>query len=122
MADSDDSKRPEPPSPDQYERLAKDAEQLQKSGHAGKAAGKGAGAEGMSAYARFTGIGVLFALVFGLPTLLGYWLDGKFGLLPWLTLAGAVLGAVSAMTLVVREVYRMDGTPRGKSGGNGNRT
>ncbi|MBX3474142.1 MAG: AtpZ/AtpI family protein [Planctomycetes bacterium] len=110
MSDNGESKRPEPPSPEQYAELAKDAAQLQKSGLAGKA--RKPGADGLNSYARFTGIGVLFALVFGLPTLLGYWLDTRFGLLPWLTLAGAVLGAVSAMTLVVREVSRMDGPPK----------
>jgi F0F1-type ATP synthase assembly protein I len=45
---------------------------------------------------------VIFSLF--IPLLVGAWLDGRFGTAPWLALAGAVAGALSATVGVVRMV------------------
>jgi len=40
----------------------------------------------------YLGLGTMFAASIGLGIWAGYWLDGKLGTTPWLTLAGALLG------------------------------
>lgn len=47
-------------------------------------------------------LGLEFATVEVLCTLGGWWLDKRWGSLPWLTLAGAVLGFAWGMYLVVK--------------------
>src|SRR5688500_19630029 len=42
---------------------------------------------------RFTGFGLAWALSVLFFLLIGYWLDGRLGTLPWFTIAGAFLGA-----------------------------
>ena len=42
---------------------------------------------------RYTGFGLTWALSVLLFLWIGYWLDGRLGTLPWLTIAGAFLGA-----------------------------
>ena len=42
---------------------------------------------------RFTGLGLTWALSVLLFLLIGYWLDGRLGTLPWLTMVGAFVGA-----------------------------
>ncbi|MCM2267193.1 MAG: AtpZ/AtpI family protein [Elusimicrobiales bacterium] len=37
---------------------------------------------------------------------LGYWLDGRLGTRPWLTLAGALLGLVGGFYRVAKELFR----------------
>lgn len=36
----------------------------------------------------------------------GWWLDRRFGTLPWLTLAGALLGLAAGFYRVARELFR----------------
>ena len=42
---------------------------------------------------RYTGFGLAWALSVLFFLLIGYWLDGRLGTLPWLTILGAFLGA-----------------------------
>ena len=42
---------------------------------------------------RYTGLGLTWALSVLFFLLIGYWLDGRLGTLPWLTMAGAFVGA-----------------------------
>jgi F0F1-type ATP synthase assembly protein I len=106
-----ENKRPEPPSPDEYGRLQKNADQLRQSAlsdRSDKEVKRRRQQEGLHAYVRYTGIGLQFALVMALPTGAGYLLDGWLGTLPWITVVGAVFGGVGAMVWVVRAVDRME--------------
>ena len=38
---------------------------------------------------------------------IGYWLDGKFGTSPWLTIVGSVLGATGGLIKFLREATRL---------------
>ncbi len=51
---------------------------------------------------RYTGFGLAWALSVLLFLLIGYWLDGKLGTLPWLTVAGAFVGAAGGFVSLVR--------------------
>jgi ATP synthase protein I len=42
---------------------------------------------------RYTGLGLTWALSVLFFLLIGYWLDGRLGTLPWLTMVGAFIGA-----------------------------
>jgi ATP synthase protein I len=42
---------------------------------------------------RFTGLGLTWALSVLFFLLIGYWLDGRLGTLPWFTMVGAFVGA-----------------------------
>ncbi|MCB9894837.1 MAG: AtpZ/AtpI family protein [Planctomycetes bacterium] len=111
MPENGDSKRPEPPSPDQYERLKKDAELLRnskQSGRSDEANRRQSLNRGMQSYVRYTGIGIQFLMIMLLPTGLGYWLDDLLGISPVLVIVGAVLGSVGAMVWVVKTVFRME--------------
>jgi F0F1-type ATP synthase assembly protein I len=50
-------------------------------------------------------VGLQFLFVFGAFLGLGYWLDGKWNTRPYLTIAGALLGAAAAFYVLYREVY-----------------
>lgn len=111
MAENGDFKRPEPPSPDQYERLMREAEALRQSklsGRSDDAVKRSTMQRGMHAYVRYTGIGLQFLLAMLLPVGLGYWLDSLLATSPWLTAGGAVAGAAGAMVWVVKTVLRME--------------
>jgi F0F1-type ATP synthase assembly protein I len=111
VADNGDGKRPQPPSPDQYKSLQQGADELRQTRLAEQSAEARRRAEnrgGMQAYVRYTGIGLQFTLMMLLPLGGGYWLDSWLGTLPWLTVAGAVLGAVGGMVWVVKSVFRME--------------
>lgn len=41
------------------------------------------------------------------PTLLGYWLDGRFGTAPALVIVGGLLGIAGGMTSIVRRAYQI---------------
>lgn len=51
-------------------------------------------------------VGTTYAGALVFYVLLGYWLDKKLGSSPWLTLVGAVVGAVGGFLWVYREVMR----------------
>lgn len=47
----------------------------------------------LRALGRYTGLGLTWALSVLFFLWIGYWLDGRLGTLPWLTIGGAFLGA-----------------------------
>lgn len=51
---------------------------------------------------RYTGFGLSWALSVLLFLLIGYWLDGLWGTLPWLTLVGAFVGAAGGFVSLYR--------------------
>ena len=53
---------------------------------------------------RFTGFGLAWALSVLFFLLIGYWLDGKLGTLPWLTMAGAFLVAAGGFVSLYRGI------------------
>ena len=53
---------------------------------------------------RYTGFGLAWALSVLLFLLIGYWLDQRLGTLPWLTIAGAFVGAAGGFISLVRGV------------------
>ncbi|GIK52015.1 MAG: AtpZ/AtpI family protein [Planctomycetaceae bacterium] len=98
------------PSPDEYARLKRAAEELRE-----KPAVRGMKASGrpdqgsMQAWLRYSGLGVQFVAVLGLPIAGGFWLDRWLGTLPAFLVSGAVLGMAAAMAGVIRAVSRMEG-------------
>ncbi len=111
MTENGDSKRPEPPSPDQYERLKQQAETLRQSelsGRSDKALQQSRKHQGMQAYVRYTGLGLQFAILILLSMGLGYLLDVWIGTSPWFLSGGALFGAVGGMIWLVRVVARME--------------
>ncbi len=57
---------------------------------------------------RYSGLGLTWALSVLLFLLIGYWLDGRLGTLPWLTMAGAFLGAAGGFLSLYKAL--MSGT------------
>lgn len=51
---------------------------------------------------RYTGFGLTWALSVLLFLMLGYWLDGHLGTLPWLTILGAFVGAAGGFLSLYR--------------------
>jgi F0F1-type ATP synthase assembly protein I len=101
--------RPELPPSDRYRKLAESAKGLRGTQPKGALKGKARKAhEQAGVWLKYTTVGLQFVVVLLLPMGGGYWLDGKLDTLPWFTLAGFLLGAVAAMTGVIREVMRMD--------------
>ncbi len=108
MPENGDSK-PRLPPPDEYEKLRREAEHLRQLGGESKAQQSRAQSMGeMNKYMRYTGMGMQFVVMMGMPMALGWWIDGLVGTRPWLMAAGAVLGIVAAMVFVVRTVLRME--------------
>lgn len=108
MADNGDSK-PVPPSSGEYQKLHHEAESLRQIGGESKAQQTRAHSLGeMNKYMRYSGMGVQFVVMMGLPMVLGWWIDGLVGTRPWLMVGGAVLGIVAAMVSVIRTVARME--------------
>lgn len=72
----------------------------------------------VSAYARYSSLGLQFtgllaAFVFG-----GYWLDDRYGWSPWGTLLGTGLGFAGATIWLYRELYSKRGSAgRGSASG-----
>lgn len=101
------NKRPAPPSPDEYERLRRDANALREAPQSGRPVEQQVQG-GVASYARYTSIGIQFLLSMLLPLGLGYWLDGVLGTSPWLVVTSAVMGAVAAMASVFYSFKRME--------------
>ncbi|MFN2382698.1 MAG: AtpZ/AtpI family protein [Gemmatimonadota bacterium] len=51
---------------------------------------------------RYTGLGLAWALSVLFFLLIGYWLDGQWGTLPWLTMLGAFVGAAGGFLSLYR--------------------
>lgn len=60
-------------------------------------------------YLRFAGVGVQFGLTIFLLTLLGIWLDGRFGTRPLFTMVLLLLGFVGGTWSLVRQVLGPNG-------------
>ncbi len=56
-----------------------------------------------SAMFRYSAIGFQVVLTFVVLTLLGNWLDGRYGFRPWGTLGGVALGVVAMFTIMFRD-------------------
>lgn len=53
---------------------------------------------------RYTGFGLAWALSVLFFLLIGYWLDGRLGTLPWLTILGAFIGAAGGFVSLYRGI------------------
>jgi F0F1-type ATP synthase assembly protein I len=51
---------------------------------------------------RYAGLGIELAAAVGLLSLVGWWIDGRFGTAPWGLVVGAVVGLVGGMANLVR--------------------
>jgi ATP synthase protein I len=60
-------------------------------------------------YARFVGLGVTLMLIFGLPTVVGFFLDRLAGTLPLFLLIGLAAGFVGGMYYVYRVLQKLGG-------------
>ena len=60
-------------------------------------------------YARFVGLGFTLILIFGLPTVVGFFLDRLAGTLPLFLLIGLAGGFVGGMFYVYRVLQKLDG-------------
>ena len=110
------SKHSEAPTEDEYRKLADQAKALREHDPgAGKHEVRSKMNAATNSWLKYTTVGLQFVLVLLLPLGLGYWGDTYFNTLPWLTLAGFVVGAVAAMASIIREVMRMDDQDRKKS-------
>lgn len=58
--------------------------------------------DGFSKYAPYFSLGLEIAVGVMLPILLGYWLDGRFGISPWLILIGCLIGVVNVFVIIFR--------------------
>jgi len=60
-------------------------------------------------YARFVGLGFTLILIFGLPTVVGFFLDRLAGTLPLFLLVGLAMGFVGGMIYVYRALQNLGG-------------
>jgi ATP synthase protein I len=60
-------------------------------------------------YARFAGLGITLLLIFGLPTVVGFFLDGLAGTLPLFLLIGLALGFAVGMFYVYKALQKLGG-------------
>jgi F0F1-type ATP synthase assembly protein I len=60
-------------------------------------------------YARFVGLGVTLFLIFGVPTVVGFFLDQFAGTLPLFLLIGLAVGFVGGMYYVYRALQKLGG-------------
>jgi ATP synthase protein I len=60
-------------------------------------------------YARFFGLGFTLILMFGLPTVVGFFLDRLAGTLPLFLLVGLAAGFVGGMIYVYRALQNLGG-------------
>lgn len=58
--------------------------------------------EAMQEAAPYLGLGMQFALTMAFFTAVGYGLDRWLGLMPWLTIAGALVGMFALFVLLIR--------------------
>lgn len=60
-------------------------------------------------YARFAGLGITLFLIFGLPTVVGFFFDRLVGTLPLFLLIGLALGFTGGMFYVYRALQKLGG-------------
>jgi ATP synthase protein I len=60
-------------------------------------------------YARFASLGITLLLIFGLPTVVGFFLDELAGTLPLFLLLGLAVGFVGGMYYVYRALQKLGG-------------
>ena len=53
-------------------------------------------------------------LMLALPSLGGWWLDGRFGTAPWFLVVGGVLGLVTSFLHILKVTGAMKSDPHGK--------
>lgn len=51
---------------------------------------------------RYAGLGIELVAMVGLLSLLGWWIDGRFGTAPWGLVIGAMAGLIGGMANLVR--------------------
>jgi F0F1-type ATP synthase assembly protein I len=56
-------------------------------------------------WVRYSGVGLELAGATAGLALVGYWIDGRFGTLPWGTVIGVVIGLVGGLYNLVRESF-----------------
>ncbi len=61
---------------------------------------------------RFAGLGLQFAMTMAVLGALGWWLDSVLGTLPWLLVAGVLIGAAGGFVKIVRSVPPARGAGR----------
>lgn len=59
-------------------------------------------------WARYLGIGLQMAAGVGLGSLVGWWLDQKYGWAPWGITVGSMLGLASGMYLLIKDAIRIN--------------
>src|ERR687897_698565 len=60
-------------------------------------------------YARFAGLGITLLLIFGFPTVVGYFVDRLAGTLPLFLLIGLAAGVVGGVYYVYRGLKKLGG-------------
>ncbi len=60
-------------------------------------------------YARFAGLGITLFLIFGIPTVVGYFMDRLAGTLPLFLLVGLAVGFIGGMYYVYRVLQKLGG-------------
>lgn len=68
---------------------------------------------------RYAGLGIEVAAGVGLLSLLGWWLDGRFGTAPWGLVIGAILGLVGGMANLLRTALSAADPPGRDGDGSG---
>jgi F0F1-type ATP synthase assembly protein I len=66
---------------------------------------------------RYAHLGFQLALSTGLFLLGGWWLDGKIGTTPLLTIVGALVGAAAGFYSMIHQLTRKSRDTRGRPGG-----
>ena len=64
---------------------------------------------------RYTGLGLTWALSVLFFLLIGYWLDGRLGTLPWFTMIGAFVGAAGGFLSLYKVLMAASRSERASS-------
>lgn len=63
----------------------------------------------LRSFGDYAGLGIQFGLTIVAFCFLGYWLDGRWGTLPLLTIAGTFVGAAASFYSLYRRVFPGNG-------------
>ncbi|MCZ6597094.1 MAG: AtpZ/AtpI family protein [Planctomycetota bacterium] len=55
-------------------------------------------------HTRYAGLGIQFAGTIAVVGLIGWWLDGKLGTMPWLLIVGIFTGFIGGLVSMVKQV------------------